>query len=318
MHSNLTTTWKSLYFMAIPFVWLIIYTNTSCFTDYYALNNKAMSKYPNTKFFICITFYFCASMTAICHFLSMYTDPGSLDKNLVQKLKEKDKSFCKKCQKERPLRTHHCSTCGRCVLKMDHHCPWIFNCVGFNNQKTFLLFLSYATVGDLISFLCIGSRIIDPSFMHMILYPKKRFNPNEGNMFIQVLIMLKDPLWIIVGTCLSFAMTIAIGSLLARQIYLISRNITNIETCIYENNEECPYYAWRDKWFMFKTVLGLGSRWKWFFPILEPNKYNGGYTFETPYPSLYKIPKPKSKEAKEDDNNGKAKPKKDKKWYNCC
>ena len=97
MHSNLSTTWKSLYFMAIPFVWLIIYTNTSCFTDYYALNNKAMSKYPNTKFFICITFYFCASMTAICHFLSMYTDPGSLDKNLVQKLKEKDKSFCKKC-----------------------------------------------------------------------------------------------------------------------------------------------------------------------------------------------------------------------------
>ncbi|XP_039621671.1 palmitoyltransferase ZDHHC15B-like isoform X2 [Polypterus senegalus] len=52
--------------------------------------------------------------------------------------------FCDWCQVIKPDRCHHCSVCEMCVLKMDHHCPWVNNCIGFSNYKFFLLFLAYS------------------------------------------------------------------------------------------------------------------------------------------------------------------------------
>ncbi|XP_009889026.1 PREDICTED: LOW QUALITY PROTEIN: palmitoyltransferase ZDHHC15 [Charadrius vociferus] len=52
--------------------------------------------------------------------------------------------FCDRCQLIKPDRCHHCSVCAVCVLKMDHHCPWVNNCIGFSNYKFFLLFLAYS------------------------------------------------------------------------------------------------------------------------------------------------------------------------------
>ncbi len=33
--------------------------------------------------------------------------------------------YCRRCQCVKPPRAHHCSTCDRCIMKMDHHCPYV-------------------------------------------------------------------------------------------------------------------------------------------------------------------------------------------------
>ena len=55
--------------------------------------------------------------------------------------------YCQSCREIKPPRTHHCSVCSRCYLRMDHHCPWVGSCVAFNNHKLFILFLTYTTSG---------------------------------------------------------------------------------------------------------------------------------------------------------------------------
>jgi hypothetical protein len=55
--------------------------------------------------------------------------------------------WCRKCWGPKPERTHHCSTCGRCVLKMDHHCPWMASkCIGYNTYPAFVHFLVTVTL----------------------------------------------------------------------------------------------------------------------------------------------------------------------------
>lgn len=55
--------------------------------------------------------------------------------------------YCRHCKCIKPPRAHHDSVTGKCVLAMDHYCPWMNNCVGYNNYRHFVLFLMYLAVG---------------------------------------------------------------------------------------------------------------------------------------------------------------------------
>lgn len=51
------------------------------------------------------------------------------------------KQVCVVCRARKRMRSHHCKECGRCVDRLDHHCPWIDNCVGLENQRSFYCFI---------------------------------------------------------------------------------------------------------------------------------------------------------------------------------
>mmetsp|Transcript_104426 Transcript_104426/g.156400 ORF Transcript_104426/g.156400 Transcript_104426/m.156400 type:complete len:420 (+) Transcript_104426:48-1307(+) len=58
-----------------------------------------------------------------------------------------ERTVCQKCNITRPPRCRHCSKCNRCILRFDHHCVWLNNCVGYNNYRSFFLTIFYLTMG---------------------------------------------------------------------------------------------------------------------------------------------------------------------------
>ena len=75
----------------------------------------------------------------------------------------KKKKYCLICHTFKPERCHHCQRCGRCVINMDHHCPWLENCIGYSNRKFFMLTVFYAV---LCSFMAVAG-LIRPALVHM-------------------------------------------------------------------------------------------------------------------------------------------------------
>ncbi|XP_019364438.1 PREDICTED: palmitoyltransferase ZDHHC3 isoform X1 [Gavialis gangeticus] len=111
-----------------------------------------------------ILFNTLAFLALASHFRAMLTDPGAVPKGnatkeFIESLQLKPGQVvykCPKCCSIKPDRAHHCSVCKRCIRKMDHHCPWVNNCVGENNQKYFVLFTMYIALISLHALIMVG------------------------------------------------------------------------------------------------------------------------------------------------------------------
>uniref|UniRef100_A0A5S6QJC0 Palmitoyltransferase n=1 Tax=Trichuris muris TaxID=70415 RepID=A0A5S6QJC0_TRIMR len=117
---------------------------------------------------------------------------------------------CDKCYFIKPDRCHHCSVCGTCLLKMDHHCPWVNNCVHFGNYKFFIQFLGYAWL------LCLFIALTD--LKHFIAFWMVENRMQKNTQF--------HIMFLFFVACMFF---ISVSSLLFYHLWLTSKNRTTLE-----------------------------------------------------------------------------------------
>ena len=98
----------------------------------------------------------------------------------------------------KPDRAHFCKMLGRCVLKMDHFCPWLNNCIGFYNHKYFYLFIFYMAV--LTVFMLVA---MTPVFVHDVSSMEVRTSlrqPHSTLLFLHILFTLPSALLLFFST----------------------------------------------------------------------------------------------------------------------
>ncbi|XP_062006332.1 probable protein S-acyltransferase 17 isoform X1 [Rosa rugosa] len=98
--------------------------------------------------------FFAVGVGFLLFLLTSLSDPGTVKSdnvsvyisaypydNVIYSEKE-----CSTCKIPKPARSKHCSICGRCVARFDHHCGWMNNCIGERNIHYFMAFLFWHTL----------------------------------------------------------------------------------------------------------------------------------------------------------------------------
>ncbi|CAA7060106.1 unnamed protein product [Microthlaspi erraticum] len=156
--------------------------------------------------------------------------------------------YCRKCNQYKPPRSHHCSVCGRCILKMDHHCVWVVNCVGAMNYKSFLLFLFYTFLET-----TMVAVSLFPIFLVFFTDGDEDITVSPGNLAATF-----------VAFVLNIAFALSVLGFLIMHIMLVKRNTTTIEAYEKHTTPNWPFDLGRKK--NFEQVFGRDKLY-WFLPL---------------------------------------------------
>mmetsp|Transcript_14020 Transcript_14020/g.31765 ORF Transcript_14020/g.31765 Transcript_14020/m.31765 type:complete len:344 (+) Transcript_14020:63-1094(+) len=157
--------------------------------------------------------------------------------------------FCKWCLKYKPDRCHHCRICCLCILKMDHHCPMVYNCIGFCNHKYFFLLLVYAT--------------IDLSLISLTLW-ESVLRAIHWDLSLEMMLALAG------AEALAMSLLAAIAYFLSFHVWLVSQGLTTLEYVERKGNKP----NWRQKYDLglyqnICNVLGPNPL-LWLLPLSHP------------------------------------------------
>merc|ERR1719486_1549602 len=78
------------------------------------------------------------------------------ERNVSTVLWNRGYRWCRTCRIVRPPRASHCNDCDNCVMRYDHHCPFVNNCVG---QRNYHFFFGFVT-----SVLCLAMLVLPVLF----------------------------------------------------------------------------------------------------------------------------------------------------------
>jgi ribosomal protein L40E len=175
-------------------------------------------------FSILTTFHFLCAMCDGPGYLPLGWKPTEIE---TKEEMDKQLQWCETCQGYKAPRAHHCRKCGRCVMKMDHHCPWINNCVGHFNHGHFTAFLASAVCGCSLASVTLGMSLyygLNRSWYHYY------GTGTEPLVIFSVWTLLAT----LFGLGLAIGVVVAVGLLLFFQLRAIAKNQTGIEDWILE------------------------------------------------------------------------------------
>jgi len=136
--------------------------------------------------------------------------------------------WCSSCKGYKPPRAHHCSTCARCVLSMDHHCPWTNTCVGQLNLKPFVQFVHCVPIATA------HALVVHSEIFVLLVYAWQRSRRMMD--FLVVLGKLPVMLGLIAWFCCLVVMLL-VGTLAWEMEHTVIGNVSMIEEYIIEKAE---------------------------------------------------------------------------------